>query len=71
MWYFDDYYWGMHLIWWIIWIFLLIWIFALPFRVPGQRYKREDALDILRTRFAKGEIDQKEYEEKKAILEKK
>jgi hypothetical protein len=44
--------------------------FALPHGIPGQRYKREDALDILRKRLARGEIDQKEYGEKKALLRK-
>jgi len=59
---------GMHLFWWIIWIFLLIWIFATPWDIPGQRTKRETPLDILKKRFARGDIDNVEYEEKKKIL---
>ncbi|MDB5110528.1 MAG: hypothetical protein JWR67_1642 [Mucilaginibacter sp.] len=70
MWYYQ-YYWGMNWIWWIMWIFLLIWIFAIPYKIPGQRHQKEDALDILKKRFASGEINQKEYEERKAIIEKK
>lgn len=54
-----------------MWIFLLIWIFAVPYNIPGQRHQKEDALDILKKRFASGEINQKEYEERKAIIEKK
>ena len=60
---------GMHLIWWIIWIFLLFWIFALPYRIPGQRIRKDLPLDILQRRFALGEITNEEYQEKKKILE--
>lgn len=70
MWY-DHYYWGMNWVWWILWFLIFIWIFALPFGIPGQRYYRETPLDILRRRFAKGEINEQEYRDKKAELEKK
>jgi putative membrane protein len=50
---------------------LLVWIFALPIGIPGQRYRQDSPLDILKKRFARGDIDQKEYLEKKAELEKK
>ncbi|SEP20126.1 SHOCT domain-containing protein [Mucilaginibacter sp. AW1-7] len=69
MWYYQ-YYWGMNWIWWIVWGLIVIWIFALPIGIPGQRYQRERPLDILKKRFARGEIDQKEYRERKAELEK-
>jgi len=64
------YFWGMHLFWWFVWIMLLIWIFAIPYNIPGQRLKRDSPLDILKKRFASGEIDLKEYQEKKELLEK-
>jgi putative membrane protein len=70
MWYYQ-YYWGMNWIWWMLWIMLLIWIFVTPYDIPGQRIKKENSLDILKKRFARGEIDHKEYEERKAIIEKK
>jgi putative membrane protein len=60
----------MNWIWWIVWGLIVIWIFALPIGIPGQRYQRERPLDILKKRFARGQIDQKEYRERKAKLEK-
>lgn len=60
---------GMHLFWWIIWIVLLIWVFATPWPIPGDRRKRERPLDILQRKYAAGEFSTKEYEERKAILE--
>jgi len=63
-------FWGMHWIWWIFWLILIIWIFATPWDIPGQRPRRETPLDILKKRFAKGEITKEEYEEKKKFLSK-
>jgi len=63
-------FWGMHLLWWLIWIILLVWIFVLPYRIPGEKTKKDSPLDILRKRFASGEITKEEYQEKKEILEK-
>jgi putative membrane protein len=62
-------FWGMHLMWWLIWIILLLWIFAIPYDIPGQRKKKDSPLDILKKRFAAGEITTEEYQEKKKILE--
>jgi len=62
-------FWGMQWIWWIIWLIFLFWIFALPYKVPGQRFKQDTPLDILQKRFASGLITNEEYQEKKKILE--
>lgn len=62
-------FWGMHLVWWVLWIALLIWIFATPWPIPGDRRKTERPLDILQRKYAAGEFSTKEYEERKAILE--
>jgi putative membrane protein len=62
-------YWGMNLIWWIIWIILFIWIFITPYDIPGQRRKKDSPLDILQKRFASGEITKEEYLDKKRVLE--
>jgi len=65
----DFNFWGMNLIWWFIWIVLLFWIFATPYNIPGQRMKNDSPLDILKKRFAAGEINAAEYEEMKKTLE--
>ncbi len=65
----TSYFWGMHWVWWFLWVIMLFWIFALPYDIPGQRRKKDSPLDILRKRFAAGEIQTEEYNEKKKILE--
>lgn len=67
--YLEGHWGGMHLIWWIIWLVLLVWIFFIPFDIPYQKPKNEDPLQILKKRFAKGEITKEEYEDFKEILE--
>lgn len=59
---------GMNLVWWFVWGVLLFWIFLTPYNVPGQRTKKETPIDILKKRFASGEINNSEYEEKKKII---
>jgi putative membrane protein len=67
---YDGYhFWGMHFIWWIFWIIMLVWIFMTPWDIPGQRSKKETPLDILKKRFANGEITKEEYTEKKKFLD--
>lgn len=66
--YYEGSFWGMHLIWWIIWIILIAWIFFIPANIPYQKSKKENPLDILKTRFAKGELSKEEFEESKKIL---
>ncbi len=63
-----GYYGGMHFIWWIIWFFFLAWIFFIPTDIPYQKTKKDSPLDILKQRFAKGEISKEDYEEFKRIL---
>ncbi|WPQ66043.1 SHOCT domain-containing protein [Chitinophaga sancti] len=68
--FYDGYhFWGMHLVWWFVWMIFIFWIFAIPYDIPGQRRKREAPLDILKRRFALGQITNTEYQEKKKILE--
>ncbi len=67
--YYPYHYWGMHLIWWIIWVGCIFWIFATPYDIPGQMKKKDSPLDILQKRYASGKITTHEYQEQKKILE--
>lgn len=66
---YSGYHWGMHFFWWFVWGIFLIWIFATPYHIPGQRAKKETALDLLKKRFASGQINKEEYQDQKKILE--
>ena len=65
--YYNNF-WGMDFIWWCIWIMMLVWIFATPYDIPFQRNKKDRPLDILQKRFAAGEINKGDYEERKKII---
>lgn len=66
----DGYhFWGMHLIWWFIWVIILFSIFGFFEPVRKTRIKKDSPLDILQKRFASGEISKDEYFENKKILE--
>jgi len=67
--FYSNYYGGMNLIWWFLWIILLFWIFVTPYDIPGQRRRKSGPLDILQQRFASGQITNDEYQAKKKILE--
>jgi putative membrane protein len=70
--YYDYYHFGgMHLVWWFVWGVLLFWIFATPYDVPGQWTRYGTPLDILKRRFASGQINNEEYQQQKKILENK
>ena len=61
-------FWGMHLIWWFIWVSFIFWIFATPYDIPGQMKRKDSPLDILKKRFASGQINKEEYLEQKKML---
>jgi putative membrane protein len=60
---------GMHFIWWIIWLILILWVFVTTYNIPFQKSKKEFPIDILKKRYAKGEITKEEFEEAKKNLE--
>lgn len=66
--YYDGNFGGMHLIWWIIWFLFITWIFFAPSDIPYQKARKDSPLDILKNRFAKGEINEEEFEKSKKIL---
>ena len=57
---------------WIILAAAAIWAIV-AFGKEGTGFsfgkKKDDAIDLLKQRFAKGEITEEEYEERKAVLE--
>lgn len=69
----DGYHvWGMHWGWWIFWV---IFILIVVWLISGTRAKiaaplKETPLEILKRRYAAGDISTEEYEERKARLEK-
>jgi uncharacterized membrane protein len=65
---------GWHELWSYWWLFMIFWWFG-GMRILGaishrlRHARREDAaLATLRDRFARGEIDRAEYEERRAVL---
>jgi putative membrane protein len=82
--YYDEHMWGAGWFGWflgplmmVFWIALLVgavvlimrWLGASGPVEPRRRNPGSDALDTLRERFAKGEIDKAEFEERRALLE--
>ena len=61
------------MMWW--WILIPVVLVLVVFRYKGRNrqntVERENPIDILDNRFAKGEISKEEYEEKKQFLNSK
>lgn len=66
--YYEGSFGGMHLIWWILWFLFIAWIFFIPADIPYQKSKKESPLDILKKRFALGEISKEEFNEAKILI---
>jgi len=65
----SYHFWGMHFVWWIIWLVVMFWIFAIPYDLPGQRAKKDTPLEMLKKRFASGQITKEEFLENKELLQ--
>ena len=72
MWQWND---GWHAMGWFGWsMMVLFWgvvIYAVVggFRSRDESMSRDDALDVLKRRYALGEIDREEFEERRQVLE--
>jgi len=60
--------WIMMVLWWVI-IFVGIVVLVRWISDSRREGGRASPLDILKARYAKGEIDKKEFEERKRVLE--
>ncbi len=69
--------WGDHMMFggymWLFWFLILVGIVLLVFWLsrqnrPTESKKSEDALEILKKRYARGEIDREDFMERKKDL---
>lgn len=68
--------WGEHWMFgsfmWIFWIVVLIALFFfvkwIVQQKPGDQKSEDNALEVLKKRYARGEIDKEEFEQKKKDL---
>ena len=68
MFYFGYHFLGMHIIWWFVWAVFIYWIFLSPYSTGQRKSSNDDSLEILKRRYASGEIKTKEYIDQKNIL---
>lgn len=71
---YENYYFGMNMIWLglgIIILFLIFLIFLIPFDNASQKLKKESAHNLLQKRFIIGDITELEYNDQKKIQKEK
>ena len=66
--FYNHHFIGMHWIWWLIvvGIIMLVVFNVIPYRPKTEL--EENAMGILKKRFARGEIEKEEFEERKRII---
>ena len=62
---------GMHGFWWLFWLLMIGVFLFYSWGQPGRRAERlrETPQEVLHRRLASGEITPKEYEERKALID--
>lgn len=68
---FENYYFGMNIIWWGLGIIMLFLMYLIPFDSTSQRQKKESAFKLLQKKFIMGEITESNYNDKKKNLQNK
>lgn len=63
-----DHFWPMHWMGMVLWILFIAAFIFIIWKIAGNRKKENIPLDILKERFARGEITKEEFEEQKRIL---
>jgi len=70
---YHDNYWNMGMMW-VIWLPIMVFFFIFLYRFfdsanKNKHAEKESPLDILKRRYANGEVSTSEYEERKKILD--
>jgi len=63
-----DHFWTMHWMGMVLWILFIAAFIFIIWKIADNRKKENIPLDILKERFARGEITKEEFEEQKRIL---
>jgi len=64
----NGHYWGMHFWWWVFWVIILLIISYRLISDSNNKKRSDDPLEILKRRYARGEISKEEYEQMKKEL---
>jgi putative membrane protein len=67
---------GIGMLLWLLLLVAVVWIAVRTITAADRRHAdgrgdRDEALDLLRRRFASGEIDAEEYEQRLALLQRR
>jgi len=70
---YHDNYWNMGMMW-VIWLPIMVFFFIFLYRFfdsanKNKHPEKESPLDILKRRYANGEVSTAEHEERKKILD--
>jgi putative membrane protein len=66
--FYTYYFFGMDLIWWMVW-FVLVTMFFHHYQPVRRKKVKSNPIDVLQYKFSTGEISVDEYEQRKRVLE--